>query len=247
MVTSDEQKNINVIFGIGIIIAIVVALLVLVFSFIVSAVAGVVTVGISFVLSPGIFITSFLSKIIETGMPLKWILSIAMSLILFIILKKIANERKVAIYLLICSILFIISAGIFFISPGSGYEKKVIRPTLAGMFRFVNFTPFAKFVVVWPGLKVFYNVSDNATFKSGKFWNTEPPEGIDAEYTENDAEVEQTASQPQQTEPQPQQTEPQPQQIEPQPQQTEPQPQQTEPQPQQTGPQSQQTEPQPLK
>lgn len=172
--SGDQGKLI----GIAIIIAIVAAIIVVCISLVVA----LLTIGISFVLSPGILLTSFLSTTLKTGMALKWVLSISISLVFFFICKMIFNEKKVKIYLVICSILFIASAGMFFLSPESEYEKKIVRPTLAGMFRFVNFTPVAKWVTVWPILRIFYNVSDNATF-NGRYFdnilNTKPPIGVD--------------------------------------------------------------------
>jgi len=157
-------------------------------------VIGLVTVGVSFTLSPGILITSLLSKTFRTGIALKWTLSIAISFLAFYFL-----EKRLKPYLILCSIIFFISGLIFIVFPDSSYEKKIVRPTLAKMFRFVNFTPIAKSVAVWPVLRVFYNVSDQATFGGdyiGNIFNTKPPRGIDL----SDAETSQAELASRQTE-----------------------------------------------
>jgi|GEM_PF-3102523 len=173
---------------IGIAIALGIAFLLL------SMVIGLVTVGVSFTLSPGILITSLLSKTFRTGIALKWTLSIAISFLAFYFL-----EKRLKPYLILCSIIFFISGLIFIVFPDSSYEKKIVRPTLAKMFRFVNFTPIAKSVAVWPVLRVFYNVSDQATFGGdyiGNIFNTKPPRGIDL----SDAETSQAELASRQTE-----------------------------------------------
>ena len=147
---------------------------------------GFSTIAIAYILSPGILVTAIISKLFETGGVLKWLFAVGFSMIAYYILQNLEDfdrkEKNIA-YLAICSIICAITTLIYLFNPGSGFEKKFMRPTVAGMFRFVNYAPVAKWVVVWPGFRVFYNVSDDATFKGKYFFkyafNTIPPDGID--------------------------------------------------------------------